>query len=284
MPESAAGFDWGRFEDALVDAVVSAVRAAIASDPSERLYAAALCHIYCETDGVISLPVLGIDTVSALAERGGADDGLPWNPADWEYVDDQWLPGEEGRRWQHALTAHACRGSRADWDAAYVEYLATLVRVCLRCRAVLRDEQDDFLVVLIDEDHPEELIRATMTAEEVQRRFPSFEHHAAEMARVRALPPAGQAAYYAGQLGDPGTAEEAESALRALGQAAVPVLLPLLAFPGPAWRAAKVLADIGHADDAVIGALADALTRHEGPDQWWIACALSRLGQGRRLA
>ena len=221
MPETVAEFDWARFEDALVDGVVSTVRAAIASDPGERFYAAALSHIYCETDGVISLPLLGIDTVSALAERGDADDGLPWDPAGWEYVNDEWLPGEEGRRWKHALTAG-----------------------------------------------------------EVQRHFPSFERHAAEVARVRALPPADQVAYYVGQLGDPGTAEEAEPALRALGQMAVPALLPLLAFTGPAWRAAKILADIGHADDAVIGALADALTRHEGPGQWWIACALSRLGRG----
>jgi hypothetical protein len=280
MSEASAGFDWASFENALVDGVVSTVRAAIASDPGERFYAAALSHIYCETDGVIGLPLLGIDTVSALAERGGADDGLPWNPPDWEYVNDAWLPGDEGRRWQHALTAHACRGSTADWNTAYGQYLAMLVRVCLRCRAVLQEQQDDFLVLLIDEDRPEELIRATLTAGEVQRHFPSFERHAAEVVRVRALPPAEQVAYYVGQLGDLGTAEEAESALRALGQTAVPALLPLLAFKGSAWKAAKILADIGHADNAVIGALADALTRHEGPGQSWAACALSRLGQG----
>jgi uncharacterized protein DUF4303 len=277
---SAGGFDWARFEDALTDGLVSAVRAAIASDPGERFDAAALGHIYCETDGVISLPLLSIDTVSALAERGEADDGTAWNPADWEHVDDDWLPGGEGRGWLQALTAHACRGSRADWNAAYGEYLATLVRACLRGRAVLRGQQDDFLVVLIDEDRPEELIRATLTAEEVRRHFPSFERRAAEAARVCALTPAGQAAYHVGQLGDPRTSEQAEQSLRALGQAAVPALLPLLASPGSAWQAAKILADIGHADDAVTSALAGALTRHQGPDQWWIACALSRLGHG----
>jgi hypothetical protein len=100
------------------------------------------------------------------------------------------------------------------------------------------------------------------------------------MARVRALPPAGQAAYHAARLGDPGTGEEAEAALRAVGQAAIPALLPLLDLAGPAWRAAKILADVGHADDGVIRALDDALTRHEEPDQSWIACALSRLGSG----
>jgi hypothetical protein len=280
MPESAVGFDWARFEDALVDGVVSAVRSAIASAPGERFYAAALGHIYSETGGMISLPLLGIDTASALAGRGDADDGLPWNPADWEYVDDAWLPGGKGERWEHALTAYACRGSTAEWNAAYGEYLATLVRVCLRSRATLREQQEDFLVVFIDEDRPEELIRATMTADEVQRNFPSFERHAAEVARVRALPPAEQAAYHVDQLGGSRTAEEAQSSLRALGEAAVPALLPLLALPRSAWRAAKILADIGYADDVVIGALADALTRREGSDQAWTARALSRLGWG----
>ena len=281
MPESAAEFNWARFEDAVVDGVVGAVRAAMASDAGERFYAAALCHIYSVTDGKISMPLLGIDTVSALAERDEADDGLPWNPADWEYVDDEWLPDGEGWRWQEAVTAHACRGSRADWNAAYGEYLATLVQACLRSRGILREQQDDFIVVLIEKPGSEETIRATMTAEEVRRHFPSLESHAAEVARVRALPPAEQAAHHAGRLGDLGSAEEAGLSLRALGQAAVPALLPLLAVPGStAGRAAVILADIGHADDAVIGALADSLTRHEDPGQWGISSALSQLGQG----
>src|SRR5215469_8984056 len=156
MPESAAGFDWASFEDALVLGIVSAVQAAILSDPGERFYAAALSNIYHETDGVIGLPLVAVDTVSALAERGDDDDALLWEPADWEYVDDEWLPGDGGRHWRHALTAYACRGSRAEWNAAYGEYLATLVRACLRSRAILRQQQDDFLVLLIDHDRHEE--------------------------------------------------------------------------------------------------------------------------------
>lgn len=119
-----------------------------------------------------------------------------------------------------------CRGSRADWGAAHGEYLATLVRVCLRPRVILREQQDDILVLLIDDDHPEELIRAVLTEDEVQRHFPSFGRRDAEMEHVRALPPAGQAGYYSGRLDDPAAAEEAGSSLRALGQAAVPALLP----------------------------------------------------------
>lgn len=280
MDGIAAGFDWARFEDALVDGMVGAVRAAVASEPGERFYAAALSDIYSETDGVISLPLLGMDTVSALADRGEDDDELQWSPADWEVVDDDWLPEGEGRAWRQALTAHACRGSTADWDAAYDEYLATLVRACLRSRAILCEELDDFLVVLIDDVRTEKLIRATMTAQEVRRHFPFFDRRAAEAARVAALPPAEQVAYHVGRLDDPYTWEEAESSLRALGSAAVPALLPMLATPGSARGAARVLADIGRADDAVTGALAGALTRQEGPDQAWIARALCRLGCG----
>jgi hypothetical protein len=277
---TAAGFDWARFEDVLVDGMVGTVRATVASDPGERYYAAALSGIYSETDGVISLPLLGIDTASALADRGEDDDEFQWSPADWEVVDDDWLPEGEGTAWRQALTAYACRGSTADWDAAYDEYLATLVRACLRSRAILCEKLDDFLIVLIDDIRTEELIRATMTAKEVRQHFPYFDRHAAEAARIAALPPAEQVAYHVGELVDPHGGEEAESALRALGQAAVPALLPLLATPGFAWRAAKVLADIGHADDAVSGALVRALTRQEGSDQAWIAHALSRLGCG----
>lgn len=136
----------------MADGVVGAVQTALAVDPDERFYAAALCCIYRETDGAISLPLLGIDSVSARAERDEDDDGTPWNPADWEHVTDNWLPEAGGKRWEHALTAHACRGSRADWNAAYDRYLATLVRACLRSRTILRGQQDGFLVVLIDDD------------------------------------------------------------------------------------------------------------------------------------
>jgi hypothetical protein len=68
-------------------------------------------------------------------------------------------------------------------------------------------------------------------------------------------------------------------ALRALGQAAVPALLARLTLPGSAGRAARALADIGQADDAVIRALDRALTPDWLSDQWWIAWALARLGR-----
>ncbi|MEU2613986.1 HEAT repeat domain-containing protein [Micromonospora sp. NPDC007271] len=53
----------------------------------------------------------------------------------------------------------------------------------------------------------------------------------------------------------------------------------MLAVKGQAWKAAKLLADIGRPDDDVVQALHAALTRSSGPDQSWVARALSRLGR-----
>lgn len=68
-------------------------------------------------------------------------------------------------------------------------------------------------------------------------------------------------------------------ALRDFGPAAFPALIPLLSAKDRAWRAAKLLADIGQPDDGVLRALHEALTEREGPDQSWAGRALARLGR-----
>ena len=72
-------FDWSAFEDALVDATVSAVLIATAQGPDERFAVVALDHLYRETDGLICLPHLAIGTAAEVA-AGHTTDG--WNPAD----------------------------------------------------------------------------------------------------------------------------------------------------------------------------------------------------------
>ncbi|GAB2848471.1 hypothetical protein GCM10027176_59940 [Actinoallomurus bryophytorum] len=282
----AGTFDWAAFEGALTDALVRAVRSAIAEHPGERFYAAALDHIYRETDGRIALPCLGMNTVEALASlpaREQAD--LRWSAADWDHYSDVWLPGDLDRDWERALTAEACRGTTRQWASTFRRYLGMLVRVCRRARASLRSSgltDRDFVVLLLDDEYHETLVRRVLPRSEVSRHFPGFDERAAELARVALLPPAERAAFHASRLGvfsGPIGSEEAASALRDLGPAAFPVLIAMLAAEDRVGKAAKLLADIGRPDDRVVRALDDALTRCEGPDQSWVARALSRLGR-----
>ncbi|MEU8657339.1 DUF4303 domain-containing protein [Actinoplanes philippinensis] len=275
-----AGFDWATLEHELTTALVRAVRSVIAEHPGERFYAAALWLLYREADGPIRLPLLGADTVAAIAGATPGDrDDLRWSPADWDHDVIDWLPGDEGRRWEHDLTAHACRGTSAQWEATFRRYVTALVTVCRRAR---RELGRDLLVVIVDPELHETVIPRILPASEVRRHFPELDEQAAAWAALAALPPTGQAAHLVGLLhtfDGPITGEAAGRALRDLGPAAVPALIPLLDVPGTAWKAAKILADIGRPDHDVVTALTAALTRTTGPDQSWVAAALSRLGR-----
>lgn len=282
----AVDLDWAGFECALVDALVQAVRSTIAEHPDERFYAAVLDRIYRETDGLIRLPSLGMNSVEALAQLPVEDQAhLRWSPADWDHYDDDWVPEGSDGDWEWQLTAEACRGTTRHWESTFRRYLTMLVRVCKRARATLRTSgvtDRDFVVLLLDDECYETLVKRVLTRREVSRHFPEFDERAVELARVAALPEAERVAYYASKLevfDGPVSSEEAESALRGLGPAAFPALIPMLAVKDQAWQAAKLLADIGQPDDSVVRALADALTQRDGPDQSWVARALSRLGR-----
>jgi Domain of unknown function (DUF4303) len=282
----AETFDWAAFERALTDALVQAVRSTIAEHPDERFYAAALGHVHRETDGRITLPGLGMNTVEALAPLPAEEQAdLRWSVADWDHYRDEWLPDDQAQGWERALTAEACRGTTRQWASTFRRYLSVLVRVCRRARTRLRASgftDRDFVVLLLDDEHYATLVKRVLTRGEVSRHFPEFDERAVELARVAALPEAERGAFYASRLGafsGPIDSEEAASALRDLGPAAFPVLIPLLAAQDRVWEAAKLLADIGRPDDRVVRALDDALTRREEPDQSWVARALSRLGR-----
>ncbi|PMR58795.1 hypothetical protein C1A38_22760 [Verrucosispora sp. ts21] len=282
----AVGLDWAGFECALVDALVQAVRSAVAEHPGERFYAAVLDGVYRETDGQITLPNLGMNSIEALAQLPVEDQAdVRWSAADWDHYDDEWLAGDLARDWERQLTEEACRGTTRQWEATFRRYLSMLVRVCKRSREVLRTSgvtDRDFVVLLLDDEYHEVLIKRVLTKGEVSRYFPGYDQRAVELARIGALPVAERAAYYVARLDavdGPVSGEEAEVALRDLGPAAVPALIPMLAQKERAWKAAKLLADIGQPDDDTVRALHAALTRCEGPNQSWVACALARLGR-----
>jgi hypothetical protein len=269
--------DWAGFEGVLVDALVQGVRSTVADYPDERFYAAVLDRIYRETDGQITLPSLGMNSVEALAQlpvKVQAD--VRWSAADWDHYDDEWLAEDLARDWERRLTAEACRGTTRQWEVTFRRYLAMLIRVCRQARTALHASgatDRDFVVLLLDDEHHEALIKRVLTKGEVGRYFPEYDVRAVELARVAALPEAERAAYYAARLeavDGPVSGEEAEQALRGLGSAAFPALIPMLAARGRAWWAAKLLADIGRPADDVVRALHAALTRSEGSDQSWV--------------
>jgi hypothetical protein len=283
---AAVTLDWAGFERDLAGALEQTVRSTMAEHPDERFYAAVLDGIYRETDGRITLPNLGMNSVEALAqlpvEKQAA---LRWSAADWDHYDDKWLPEDLARAWERALTAEACRGTTGQWTSTFRRYLTMLVRACKTTRRTLRASgvtDRDFVVLLLDDECGETLVKRILTRSQVSRHFPEIDGQAAELARVTALPQAERVAYYMSVLdasGGPIGCDEATSALRDLGPAAFPALIPMLAVKDRAWQAAKLLADIGQPDDGVVRALDAALTRAEGPDQLWVARALSRVGR-----
>ncbi len=281
-----ATFDWPGFERALTDELVRAVTSIVTKYPGERFYVAALDRIYRETDGPITLPALGLNSVESLAQdpvQRQAD--LRWSAADWDHYDDDWLPDGVTYDWQGKLTAEACRGTTRQWEATFRRYLATLVRVCRQARTTLHRNgvtDREFVVLLLDGEYHEALIKRVLTTGEVRRLFPELDERAVELARVAALPQDQRAAYFVSRLvafDGPITSEDAQSALRDLGPAAFPALIPMLDISNQAWQAAKLLAEIGQPDDGIIRALDTALMQTGGADRAWVAAALSRLGR-----
>jgi hypothetical protein len=232
----AVTFDWAAFERALTDALVQAVRSTIAEHPDERFYGAVLDRIYRETDGRITLPNLGMNSVEALASLPVEEQAdLRWSAADWYHYGDEWLPEDLARVWERALTAEACRGTTRKWASTFRRYLTMLVRVCKRARTTLRMSgftEWDFVVLLLDDEYYETLVKRILTRSEVSRHFPELDERAVELARVAALPKAERGAFYLARLeafSGPVSSEEAASALRDLGPAAFPALIPMLA-------------------------------------------------------
>src|SRR5262249_28401225 len=131
--------------------------------------AAALHHIYREPDGIITIPSL------AIAEGRPAG----WNPADWDDHDDEWLEPE----WQRALTAEACSGTTRHWDATFQRYLGLLTRACRKARKTWRATGRDIVVLVLDDEFAELLVRRVLPAAEVHLMFPEFDERFAALAR-----------------------------------------------------------------------------------------------------
>ena len=108
----------------------------------------------------------------------------------------------------------------------------------------------------------EEMLARCQTPSQLRSLFPEVVAGQAERARVSALPPGEQIAYYVSRLKRYDgliNSEEAQKALHGFGSAAIPALLPLLRQREHASLAAKLLADIGVPDETVSSALSAAV-------------------------
>ncbi|MDG6109866.1 DUF4303 domain-containing protein [Dactylosporangium aurantiacum] len=151
------------------------------------------------------------------------------------------MPEQPYRRWAQALTAFACRAGTRQWHDAFRRYLAALVTVCRQARRQPRDAgvvDRSFVVVVLDDEHREDLLRRVLPEREVHRLFPEFDRRRAELAR-----------YYVSRLGlfeGPVDSEETARALLTLGRAAAAELVPLPHRADGAWTTWLELAGGGH--------------------------------------
>jgi hypothetical protein len=252
--------DWDAFRNALQAALLEAVSAA-AGGPWR---AAALTELYAETDGIICAPSLFLN-----------DDGDDIDsPADWGDGIDDWAP----EPWIEALTAEACSGTVSHWEEIFTRYQDLLIQICVAAGAHL-----GIPVFYINYDCYEQTLARCLSPAQLRSLFPDVVATLRERARVSALPPGEQIAYYISRLGRFDgliNSEEAQAALRGFGSAAATALLPLLSEGDDACvDAAKLLGEIGVPDDTVISALSGAVAAStpDSPAQAWSCRALAQL-------
>src|SRR5688572_3160769 len=110
-------FDWSGLADALSAALLLRLKA------GGPYRAAALAELYAETDGIITAPLLYLNT-----------DGKDMDsPPDWEFCDDDWAPTP----WIEALTAEACSGTVEHWDETFARFQDLLARICSEAGALV---------------------------------------------------------------------------------------------------------------------------------------------------
>jgi hypothetical protein len=290
-------FDWKGLEAAAVAHVVSAVRQVREAHPSETLYGA-MFHAFYGDGEVLYWPSMTIGTEESLASavaaynarraEGGkpdeGDHGMRWSGPDLHHL---FPPMEEQDGWE-ARCAEAAKARKTfrEWEKVYDRFLRCFPRAAKQARAQLIREGlvgKDFIAVATDEDG--DLVPLSLTKAQLLKHFPQYDRAERERARLAALPLAERIAEVAPQAVHAAPfgplIGEYEDLLRALGEAAVPALLEVVAgrSPGQGFLAIMLLAEINHAAPEVVAALEAAMTNPEfdGSTRAWAATALARL-------
>lgn len=284
---------WKALEPLVVEDAVRALRRLLDDNPEERFYVAAFHGVYRECDGIIALPSLAANTVSA---RGDEDRASPdfwdadWNPADWDHeLIDYESPAL--RAAAKAADSAARRGSRADWLQAEKDCFDMLASASRKVREALGGAPPltpDFVVFVHDEEYANALARRCLGDETFERTFTTEAAADRERARVAALPVAERVAFLIGRLDrfdGAISAEEAAEQLCAIGAPAVPALLERMRHGkgkdrnDHAWRGARLLGRIGTATPEVLDALKTQMVKsRDEPGRHWAARALAYLG------
>ncbi|MBB4863132.1 hypothetical protein HNP46_001979 [Pseudomonas nitritireducens] len=289
-------FDWKALEDAAVEQVVNAVRRIRQSHPEETVYGAMLHEFYGD-GSVLYWPMLTVATEQVLAQVAAdyGDDGenLRWSGPDLSQCaeDHGFEPGDEQDQWatQCAEFAQAtAEGSFSAWEAVYERFLHCFPRAARRARAqLLREGLVDKHFIAVATDEAGDLVPLSLTRAQLLRHFPMYDEAERERARLAALPLAEQVAELVPQAVRAVPAGpllgEYDALVRALGEAAVPALLDVVAgrSPGEAWQASMLLAEINHSTDEVIATLESAMgdVAAGESERAWAASALARLGR-----
>ncbi len=283
---------WKALEPLIVEDALRALRELMEQNPDDRFYVAAFHGVYRECDGVITLPSLGANAVSARENEDQSSDDFwdaDWNPADWAH---ELVDFESDALQQAADTADkaARQGSRADWLQAEKDCFDMLVSASQKVREALGDAPQltpDFVMFVNDEEYATALARRCLGDASFERIFKKDARDDRERARVAALPVAERVEFLVARLdrevGAIGS-EEARKQLAAIGAPAVPALLARMGDgkgkSKRGWDSALLLGSIGVATPEVLDALKTQMAKsRDEPGRAWAARALAYLGQ-----
>jgi HEAT repeat protein len=275
-------FDWGGFEEELLGVTTRAL-SRLELGEGERVYAVAPYGVYRELDGLISLPLLALNTASAGAPADAQGFwGERWNPPDWSRPEIDL--GDEAAALEEALVAEATRGSQRVWEdtwARYHEVVLGVTRGLGEWAAGNLPLTDDAVVFWFDAEGGPELAAETIPRELFSRLFAPQVQQELDMTALSKRPRREQAAYLVTRLGryDGIDTERAQERLRWLGTAAIPALLGVLDDPEVGWTAAKLLGHLDAPSKKVIAALRAGVEL-----SLWHPMALGMLGDHAWLA
>lgn len=286
---------WDDLEDLIVDTTISSINALLDANPGHTLYVVGLHSVDRELDGILTLPLLGANSVQAYAaDHAGFDDslgywGIRWNPQKWHWPQ---LIRDDRRLLLSEMQLHklAACGSQNQWMKTEVRLWRALATACKRIGIAYKGSArvtEDFVVLLVDKAGGPHLARRGMSERLFLEHFPEQGARKREHRRIAALPMDEQVDFFIGRLGEHGKdigTQEAAERLRDIGEPAVAALMQKLTDKQIGWYAAMLLGQIGIRSSNVVAALRqqvkDArILSHRG----WCASALAFLDDAHYL-
>ncbi len=167
-------FEWTAFEAAFVETAEAAIDKWFTKNSKQHVYAIAFHECYCELDGPIVIPSLGINSVEKYQPEAGTDEeNYKWAPGDWHWP--SILPARSPlTRFEDPLTEDACSGSQAHWRKSQKRFEKVLLNVTKHLyQKYSKHPQvtDDFVVFIDDEEYGLDLIKRCVPARLFRKLF-----------------------------------------------------------------------------------------------------------------